>query len=88
MTEQLAPAATVPPVYETVELPDTAVKVPPVQVVLALDGVAKIKPDGMLSVKSKPVAATVLAALSIANVNVTTPLITVGFGENTLLNPG
>ena len=47
-----------------VPVPDAAVSVPPVQVVVAPEGEATSVPAGRLSVKSSDVAATVLPVLS------------------------
>lgn len=81
---QLLAAAMLPPVYERVPLPATAVNVPPVQVVLALFGLAIVMPAGKLSVKSNALAGNELALLSMEKLNVTTSLISAVLGVNCL----
>ncbi len=62
--------------------------VPPVQVVAAFAGVATIRPDGKLSVKSRLSAARELALLSMVKVRVLIPPKTIVSGVNTLLKVG
>ena len=71
-----------------VPLPAEAVNVPPVQVVETLGGLATTTPAGRLSVKSKAVASTVLAVLSIVKVSVLVWKTVMSFGEKLLLKLG
>ena len=87
-TVQLAAAATVPPEYDTVPVPDTAVRVPPEHELIAFAGAATNNPAGRLSVKSRLLAAAALAALSMVNVSVLTPPTEVEAGAKALLNSG
>src|SRR5690606_6588727 len=72
----------------TTPLPDTAVSVPPVQVVDALAGVATSSPAGRLSLKSSEVAASALALLSTRKLSVLLRPMAAGFGAKVLLNSG
>ena len=69
-------------------MPATAVTVPPVQVVLALGGVAMTTPAGKLSVKSRLLAMKVLALLSMVNVRVLTSPEKIVLGANSLAKVG
>ena len=71
-----------------VVVPGVAVSVPPMQVLVALASDAITTPAGRLSVKSRPVAETVLAVLSMVEVRVLVPPDAIGLGVNCLLNPG
>ena len=65
-----------------------AVRVPPVQVVEAFAGEATVTAAGKLSVKSRPVAATEFAVLSIVKVNVLSAPPAMVSGANALEKPG
>ena len=69
-------------------LPEVAVNVPALQVVEALAVFATPTLAGKLSVKSSPVAATVLTVLSMVNVRVLMPPETIALGEKLLLKVG
>lgn len=86
---QLDTEETVPPEYETVPVPSAAVSVPPVQVVVALEGVATIIPVGNVSENVNEDAGNDEPELSMVNVSVDTPPASViGSGEKDLLKPG
>lgn len=69
-------------------VPAVAVRVPPVQVVAAFAGVATLSSAGIVSVKAKDVAGTVLLPLSIVNVSLEMPFTGIGFAPKSLVNAG
>jgi hypothetical protein len=80
--------ATVPPVSETLNEPATAVAVPP-QVFAIPFGVATTIPVGRVSLKAKPVWATVLAVgFVIVKVNALVAFSPIDVGVNALLIEG
>lgn len=85
---QVAPAPTLPPVYEITLLPVTAVRVPPEHDDTSLGGLATTIPTGKLSVKSRLNAATADPELSIEKVNVVVPPCGIMAGLKLLLNAG
>lgn len=85
---QLLPAATVPPVSDTLPVPDTAVTVPP-QVLFRPLGVAITVPLGSVSVNDTPVSAAVLTAgLVMVKVSVVASFSAIAVGLNALLIVG
>ena len=69
-------------------LPASAVNVPALQVIVALDGVATTTLAGRLSVKARLDAASVPVVLSIVKVSVLVLPVAIEVGEKLLLKPG